>query len=241
MADPKQTNFGEYVSMSSFFVLPSNLLSASAYDDILNWKKSSSKDAFVEVDVLGPKSKVAAVATPDTAYPYRPALLVIQYGTRWRNKKDENKNVQATEALTAIVDPFLANPQVPREINYLTVQSPNLLGYYGSNLPRLISIKTQYDPQNYFQNPLGIPSNADGQFSVPDTASQGDINGDGLVDAGDVVNVGDVVDSGTPVDSIVSSAATMHGPLGPLGTVGTVGTIGTIGAVIVSTVVLVIS
>lgn len=47
--------------------------------------------------------------------------------------------------------------QPPRVINYLDIQTPSLLGYYGANLQRLRTIKTQYDPQNYFQNPLTIP------------------------------------------------------------------------------------
>lgn len=47
--------------------------------------------------------------------------------------------------------------QPPRVINYLDIQTPSLLGYYGANLKRLRTVKTQYDPQNYFQNPLTIP------------------------------------------------------------------------------------
>ena len=66
LADRKLTNFGEDVSMNSFFVVPSNLLPASGYEDLFKWK-ASSKDAFVEIDVLGPKSKVAALSTPETA------------------------------------------------------------------------------------------------------------------------------------------------------------------------------
>lgn len=66
LADRTQTNFGEYVSMNSFIVVQSNLLTASGYEKLFKWK-ASSKDAFVEIDVLGPKSKVAAVSTTDTA------------------------------------------------------------------------------------------------------------------------------------------------------------------------------
>ena len=183
LADRKLTNFGEDVAMSSFYVVPSNLLTASAFEELLKWK-ASGKDTFVEVDVLGPKSKVAAVATPDTAYAFRPALLAVQYGTKWRNRKDDRKNEQLTSEMTTLSEKFLGNPVVPREINYLALQSPNLLGYYGSNLPRLISIKTKYDPQNYWQNPLSVPSNADGQFTVPDVAVV-DVNGDGVIDSKD--------------------------------------------------------
>lgn len=42
-------------------------------------------------------------------------------------------------------------------INYLDIQTPNLLGYYGVNLQRLQSVKLQYDPENFFKNPMSIP------------------------------------------------------------------------------------
>ena len=95
-----------------------------------------------------------------------------------------------------LTEEYLASPVVPREINYLATQSPNLLGYYGSNLPRLIDIKTTYDPQNYWQNPLSVPSNVDGTFLVPDVAVA-DTNGDGVVDASDAGGGGAVVAPGT--------------------------------------------
>ena len=147
-------------------------------------------------------------------YPFRSALMTVQYGTRWRNKKDDNKNIQLTRELTNLLDKYLANPQVPREINYLSVQSPNLLGYYGSNLPKLIAIKTQYDPQNYWQNPLGVPSNADGQFTLPESATS-DFNGDGVVDEGEgssqTVEPGQVTSGG--------SSSPRPDALGPLGVI----------------------
>lgn len=91
--------------------------------------------------------------------------------------------------MTTEVDEYLANPQVPREINYLSVQSPNLLGYYGSNLPKLIAVKTLYDPQNYWQNPLGVPSDVNGQFTLPVDLTT-DADGDGVVDAGEPERLG---------------------------------------------------
>jgi len=100
LADRKLTNFGQDVSMNSFYVLPSNTMSASGWEDLFKWK-ASGKDAFVEVDVLGPKSKVAAVATPDTAYAFRPALLAVQFGTAWRSgKKNDRMNLALSSAGT---------------------------------------------------------------------------------------------------------------------------------------------
>ena len=106
----------------------------------------------------------------------------MQYGTLWKRKKDDRRLTRLTSSMTEVVDEYLGNPQVPREINYLSVQSPNLLGYYGSNLAKLIAVKTMYDPQNYWQNPLGVPSDVDGQFTLPDVLTA---DGDGVVDAGE--------------------------------------------------------
>lgn len=108
----------------------------------------------------------------------------MQYGTLWKRKKDDRRLTRLTSSMTEVVDEYLGNPQVPREINYLSVQSPNLLGYYGSNLAKLIAVKTMYDPQNYWQNPLGVPSDVDGQFTQPDILTA-DADGDGVVDAGE--------------------------------------------------------
>ena len=110
--------------------------------------------------------------------------------------------------MTKEVDEFLANPQVPREINYLSVQSPNLLGYYGSNLPKLIAVKTMYDPQNYWQNPLGVPSDVDGQFTLPDALTT-DADGDGVVDAGEPERLG----PGSVTGSVTSDALGLTGCL----------------------------
>ena len=104
LADRKLTNFGQDVSMNSFYVLPSNPMSASGWEDLFKWK-ASGKDTFVEVDVLGPKSKVAAVATPDTAYAFRPALLAVQFGTAWRNeKKNDRMNLALSSAGTVGIE-----------------------------------------------------------------------------------------------------------------------------------------
>ena len=51
-------------------------------------------------------------------------------------------------------------------------------------MAKLIAVKTMYDPQNYWQNPLGVPSDVDGQFTLPDILTA-DADGDGVVDAGE--------------------------------------------------------
>ncbi len=188
-----------YASMDSFYVLPSKPLESAAYQTLLDWR-GENKDGVVEINVLGPTSAIAARDTYDTAYPYRSALLAVQYGTRWNNTKSSNENIRATSKLTEKVNPYLSNPDPPRVVNFLDIQSPSLTGYYGVNLPRLAAIKTAYDPQNYFQNPLTIPPlvmnqavQPGQQEKVPETGQQGtsgDTSNDAVVQ---VPTIGQIV------------------------------------------------
>ena len=165
--NPKNNSI--YASMNSFYVLPSKPLEQDAYQTLLDWKEKN-KDAIVEINVLGPTSAIASRDAFDTAYPYRSALLAVQYGSRWNNTEDSQDNIALTADLTNKVNPYLSNPDPPRVVNFLDIQSPSLTGYYGVNLPRLADIKLRYDPQNYFQNPLTIPPL---QLKQDDVASPG--------------------------------------------------------------------
>jgi len=161
----------EYANYNSFYVLPSKMLPLEAFQSMLDWKAENKEFGTVLINVLGTKTRVASLATDATAYPYRPALLAVQYGTGWQNPKNTSKNIDATSQLTDILDPYLSNPEPPRMVNFLDIQTPSLLGYYGSNLQRLIQVKTTYDPLNYFQNPLTIPPQAGAEVNIPGAAS----------------------------------------------------------------------
>ena len=161
--------------MNSFYVLPSNPMSASGWEDLFKWK-ASGKDTFVEVDVLGPKSKVAAVATPDTAYAFRPALLAVQFGTAWRNeKKNDRMNLALSSAGTVGIE----------------LDRRALIASSRHRAPWLSHSRFARSPGAHG----GVPRVA-GTFRVPDVAVA-DTNGDGVVDASDAGGGGAVVAPGT--------------------------------------------
>lgn len=147
----------DYFNLNSLYVLESNPLPAAAFQDMLDWVQSN-PDGFIEFDLLGSQGQVSKVKPTDTAYDYRNALYSLQYGNEWLNPKRSNSLVAQTQLLTSKLNKYYPQKVAPpRVINYLDVQSPSMIGYYGSNLPRLMTIKSQYDPFNYFSWPLSIP------------------------------------------------------------------------------------
>jgi hypothetical protein len=156
----------DYFNLNSLYVLASNPLPGSAFQDMLDWVQQNS-GGFVEFDLLGPKGKVSKVGPADTAYEYRNALYSLQYGNEWLNPKLSDKLIRQTQLLTSKLGKYYPQKAAPpRVINYLDVQTPSMVGYYGGNLPRLMSIKSKYDPFNYFSWPLSIPqSNSKGKES----------------------------------------------------------------------------
>lgn len=149
----------DYFNLASLYVLESNPLPGPAFQDMLDWVQKN-PGGFVELDLLGPKGQVSKVKPTDTAYDYRNALYSIQYGNEWQNSKSSSNLIAQTQLLTSKLGKYYKVPgSPPRVINYLDVQTPSMVGYYGSNLPRLSSIKSKYDPTNYFKWPLSIPPN----------------------------------------------------------------------------------
>ena len=153
----------DYFNLNSLYVLESNPLPASAFQDMLDWIQNN-PDGFVEFDLLGSKGQVSKVKPGDSAYDYRNALYSLQYGNEWLNPKRSNSLIAQTQLLTAKMGAYYKTNSPPRVINYLDVQTPSMTGYYGSNLPRFRSIKAKYDPLNYFSWPLSIPPPSQGNL-----------------------------------------------------------------------------
>ena len=161
----------------SFYVLPSGptLLTKEAYAAILAWSTntqakidaSGDDTAFsnVEFNMLVPNSAVASRASDATAYPYRDALFVVQYGIEWQ---DGTKNKAYLGFIDDLQTELNALTQVnpPAYVNYIDSQVA-LESFYGPNFDRLQEIKTAVDPGNYFQNPMTIPSLAESSGSGP--------------------------------------------------------------------------
>lgn len=145
-----------YFNLNSIYVIPSNPLPREAFEEMFEWIQANS-DGFIELNLLGPRGKVASLNSGNTAYAYRDALYSVQYGNEWQNPDLGNTLILQTELLTNRLEKYMGTPTPPRVINYLDVQTPSMTGYYGANVDRLRVVKSQYDPNNYFKNPLTIP------------------------------------------------------------------------------------
>lgn len=159
-----------FFKYKSFYVRPSGttLLTKEAYEVLLIWAADtqagieaggdSSAFANVEFTLLGQNSAVASRPSDATAYPYRDAIFVVQYGIEWEDGTKSKKYLAYIDALETKLNSFIqANP--PAYINYVDSQV-SLESFYGPNYDRLKQIKTAVDPGNYFQNPMTIPSSA---------------------------------------------------------------------------------
>ncbi|KZE67215.1 hypothetical protein AWM68_04985 [Fictibacillus phosphorivorans] len=69
------------------------------------------------------------------------------YITKWQNENEAKINTRWVENLRDSLLPYAEGAYV----NWLEQ-------CYFVNLPRLIEVKTKYDPENVFKFPLGIPT-----------------------------------------------------------------------------------
>ncbi|PSC74596.1 reticuline oxidase [Micractinium conductrix] len=148
-----------YFKLKSF--MPNQPLPDAAWQSMLDWITPALNDlgAYVELNVLGPKSAVAAVPANATGFVHRGALFSIQYGAEWKSKSSTEAAIAQIAALEATLDPYVG-PQKPGYVNYLDVDisATPMTSYYGSNAGWLKKVKSQYDPTGLFtSNPTAIP------------------------------------------------------------------------------------
>lgn len=96
----------------------------------------------------------ACEKSTDTAYVHREALFSLLYITKWENDSEANINSRWVEDLRNSLLPFADGAYVNFHDNCI---KDWLEQCYFFNLPRLIKVKTKYDPENVFNFPLGIP------------------------------------------------------------------------------------
>ncbi|KAL4533918.1 hypothetical protein Ndes2437B_g03233 [Nannochloris sp. 'desiccata'] len=144
-----------------FFVRPGKLLPKQAFEAMILWmgrvaKEGKNDDAgFVEIDLLGPGGAQAKIAGDKTAYAFRDALFVVQYGCEWEDPNKSKLYLRLVNELKVEMQKYVgASP--PAYINYLDA-GQKTESYYGSAWTKLKKIKAIYDPENYFRNPNSIP------------------------------------------------------------------------------------
>jgi FAD/FMN-containing dehydrogenase len=109
--------------------------------------------------IIEPADGAVNAISPDaTAFVHRDNLLVTQYQARWNHGAPQEiaaANVEWTNELYAQTKPYRSG------FAYQDYIDPELEGwehaYYGSNLARLRSIKSKYDPDDFFRFAQSIP------------------------------------------------------------------------------------
>ncbi|MEA3209788.1 MAG: hypothetical protein QOE70_2845 [Chthoniobacter sp.] len=96
------------------------------------------------------------VAETATAFPHRGnTRFCLQYYAEWSSSSATNRNVAAVRALYAAMRPHLPGYSY---VNYIDLDLTDWAqAYYKGNLPRLQTIKQQYDPDNFFHFAQSIP------------------------------------------------------------------------------------
>ena len=96
------------------------------------------------------------VAETDTAFPHRgDTRFCLQYYSEWSSSSSTNSRVTAVQALYAAMRPHFPGFSY---VNYIDLDlTDSAPAYYKGNLPRLMAIKQQYDPDNVFHFAQSTP------------------------------------------------------------------------------------
>ncbi len=101
---------------------------------------------------------VARIPKHATAFLHRDALYSMQYFAGWEREAARSTviaNLKWIDNFYAAMRPYVSGAYV----NYIDPALRNSLPlYYGSNLPRLVSVKRKYDPHDVFRFPQSIPT-----------------------------------------------------------------------------------
>lgn len=91
--------------------------------------------------------KIRSVDTNATAFPWRNVELIIQLKGIWDEPEQEEENVKWVKSTRAIVEPVLSGSYINYIDPYLSDWQK---AYYGTNYPRLLTMKHQVDPKGVF-------------------------------------------------------------------------------------------
>ncbi len=106
-------------------------------------------DAASEVFIAHIGGAMARVAGNATAFPQRDAHFVMNVHTRWQDKAKDKACIDWARDIFAKTAQFSAGSVY---INFVPDDEPGrLVEAYGTNMDRLVAIKSKYDPQNLFR------------------------------------------------------------------------------------------
>jgi FAD binding domain/Berberine and berberine like len=115
--------------------------------------QSPSSENKVQLQALG--GRAGEVCPTDTAYVHRKALYSLLYITKWEYEREAGVNTKWVEKLRNALLPYADGAYVNFHDHCI---KDWLEQCYFENLPRLIKVKTKYDPENLFNFPLSIPT-----------------------------------------------------------------------------------
>jgi FAD/FMN-containing dehydrogenase len=100
--------------------------------------------------------KIADVDAADTAFPRRAGTqYCIQYYSEWLRAADAPAHIANVAKIHAAMQPFMPGASY---VNYCDLDLPDYAqAYWGDNLPRLMDVKAEYDPQNLFRHAQSVP------------------------------------------------------------------------------------
>jgi FAD/FMN-containing dehydrogenase len=132
------------------------VLTPLGHDAIAAMMSAASQVSTVALLCDGYGGKIADVAATDTAFPRRAGTqFCIQYYSEWTRASDTAANVANVAKVYAAMRPYMAGASY---VNYCDLDlSDYAKAYWGDNLPRLMAVKQQYDPDNLFHHAQSVP------------------------------------------------------------------------------------
>jgi FAD/FMN-containing dehydrogenase len=113
---------------------------------------------FTQIVIENFHGAATRVAVTDTAYALRESGFNVVIAGQWMDAADDERCTTWCRNAYQALQPFVGQK---RYLNYLgeddLQESTTLVAAYGPNLPRLRTIKRQYDPENVFHHNLNIP------------------------------------------------------------------------------------
>jgi hypothetical protein len=88
------------------------------------------------------------VAPDATAYPHRDVEFIMNVHTRWEDAGQDDECVQWARDFYAATEPFATGGVY---VNFISDGEDRIGGAYGANYDKLVSVKTKYDPDNFFR------------------------------------------------------------------------------------------
>jgi hypothetical protein len=99
--------------------------------------------------------EIAKVRATETAFVHRHARSVIQYFCQWQNNTTADARMAHVRAVHKSLRPFVSGYAY---VNYCDTDITNWAhAYWGENLDRLMDVKMNWDPQNFFKHAQSIP------------------------------------------------------------------------------------